>query len=200
MVKQQNRPITSEPPDLEGFDDHPNRLLKESKSDNDHVCLALPQPSAGPADSALVVTASHSVDEVINWWDRSAGGQGKLGIISIGDAMRSITTPTSPGSTIGSVSFAVIPSPLALDDLGYAVDDHLAILTDGGPPVRVCFRALDSLLEHTHQVRVLRFIAGIMARCHTADVTAHYHLTPAMHDDKVVSLLESLFPEQFPVT
>lgn len=196
MVDHQNSPRTNEPPDSEGNSDLPNQLLQESEIDNEWICPSLQQPAAGPFDSVLIVTSSHSVDDVINWSDRYTGEQGKLGIISVGDSVRSTTAAATPSGAVGSASFTVIPSPRSLDALGVAIDDHLKALTGNGAPVTVCFEALDSLLEHTHQVRVLRFIGGTMERCHNANVTAHYHVNPAKHDARIVDHLESLFQHQ----
>lgn len=189
---------TRKTPYLDPFRDDSNTLIDEhveTKSENNPLCSTLLEHSRG---NALVVTAANTVDGVMTQWQaHHPNPHARLGIISIGDSLRSTAAATPTAGSLGQASFTVIPSPLALDDLGHAIQHHLTAL-HAGPPLTVCFDALDELLEHTNDVRVLRFLAGVMTHCQTATATAHYHIIPAHHSTETIRHVEAMFGREHP--
>jgi len=87
-----------------------------------------------------------------------------------------------------------VSDPSDLPRLGMAasgaVDD-----CDPAGRIRICVDSLTAMLQYADRGRVFRFVQVLQDRLNQSSAVAHYHLTPAAHDERTVETLRQLFDE-----
>lgn len=146
--------------------------------------------------------------------NRPRGGETRLGLLSIGDVLRSTsegratdssTGPTGTDTNTGTVgpSFAgpiavdTIDDPRDLSAIGLSISrfcEHW-VSNDGIERITVCFRSLDTAISYTSPKKVFQFAHVLTNRLSSVGATAHFHFDPTTHDDRIVATFGSIFDE-----
>lgn len=170
-------------------------------------------PTGPTAVNLLCVSASVTVDEWIALVS-CLDGVGAAGMVSIGDGVRSTaanstaagsasgpttagspTTAPSTGATNagGRLAFTTVGDAGDLASVGLAVEAFVDDWRGNGARTVVCLDALPAFLERREEVRVLRFVAALLAQLEYDGVAAHAVLVPDAVDGWTRSALASLF-------
>lgn len=162
------------------------------------VCFNLLSSDSDGAPAVLGVTFA-AADHWLKRWN-SARPPASLGVVSMGDAMRSndpstgnIDWSTPPGSPVVS---SVRPGDLT--GLGITVNQYLAAWRNqswgqGSTGLRVCFDSLTTLLQYNDIETVFRFLNVLIAHLREVEAGAHFHLDPGAHDAQTLATLTGVF-------
>lgn len=181
------------------LDDGTSVLVLGSPLDDadEETCHDLLAPDDPSRENVLSITFTQSPDDRLDAW-RSHNGPGlpsKLGIVSVGDATRSVagTASATPRTVSPGVSIATVPDPSNLTGLGITVSEYLSKWADNGNRTVVCFHSLSALLQFAPMERAFRFLHVLTGRVSAAGGIAHFHMDPQAHDESVVDTLVPLF-------
>ncbi len=166
-----------------------------SKTDSD-VCRHLLKTDDDEERNLLSVqfTGSVTADGLTPMNARPAGRPDRMGIISVGDQLRSATQDATPDAKpTGPLSMETIADPRDLTRLGNTVSNYLSAWENNENRTVVCFDSLSSLLHHTDRERVFRFLHVFTGRLQARQASAHFHLDPTAHDRQTVESLVHLF-------
>lgn len=124
----------------------------------------------------------------------SAGTPSKLGLISVGDVLRSASADTS-GETNFNAPIAVdtVDDPGDLASIGLAVSRFCEHWATGDEQFTVCVRSLDAALRHSSPKAVFRFLHILVDRLSSVDAHAHVHFDPSAFDDRTVATFRTIF-------
>ncbi|MCU4741138.1 DUF7504 family protein [Natronoglomus mannanivorans] len=143
--------------------------------------------------------------------DRTRGGEtpAKLGLLSIGDVLRSASSDagssqsyTGPARNTGPdfggpIAIDAVDDPQDLASIGLSISrfcEHWAA-DDGVERITVCFRSLDTALGYTSPKTVFQFVHVLTSRLSSVGATAHFHFDPTTYDDRIVATFGSIFDE-----
>lgn len=178
-------------------------MLHEAVGDASNVLLLAPDGAAerdacrslmavpDPAEQHVLGAVTGSVDRFLDRWRDADEPPARVEVVAFGEATRSGAVPST------AVSVDTVPMS-DLTGAGIQLNEHI----DRCPPAReagdaarsvFCFDSLTPLVEYVGLERTFRFLHVLTRRLAAADVLAHYHLTPAAHDDRTVAALKSLF-------
>lgn len=107
---------------------------------------------------------------------------GDVGVITVGDASGAVEDD--------SVRTESVSTPSDLTGLGIKIGQFLSTWE---PPIHICFESLTSMLQYVDYQTAYQFLHSVTGQIHAADATAHFHIDPDAHEDKVVAGITSLF-------
>lgn len=172
-----------------------NALFQTSAHDacDDAACAELLGVETPDAVDVLVVTFTRSTGERLSHWKRHADAPpANLGLVSVdvggsngGDRARS-----------GGPSVRHVSDPSDLTGVGIAIAEFLSAWADSGNRTVVCVDSVTALLQYVETNRAFQFLNEITSKLEGAGASAHFHITPAAHDEQVLSVLSSLFDDR----
>jgi len=144
-------------------------------------------PDDTSAVDLLAVDYRRPPDQYLDELRRFAGGPpDRCGIICVGETTRS---SGDGGMSPGAV--ACVDDPMDLTGVGLKMGRYLE--THGRAETVVSFDSVTVLLQYVDTRRAFRFLHAIGNRVRAVDATAHYHVDPNAHEDRMLATLSSLF-------
>lgn len=189
-----------EPTTPDAIDPPANVLLVHTGCDEPDACQHL--RDSGEETAELRVTFSNDPT------NRTRGDEtpAKLGLISIGDILRSASAESEAetGPTAGTgpdfggpVAVDTVDDPRDLSAIGLSISyfcEHWAS-NDEIDRITVCFRSLDTAISYTSPKSVFQFAHILANRLSSVGATAHFHFDPTTYDDRIVATFGSIFDE-----
>ena len=144
-------------------------------------------PDETSAVDLLAVDYRRPPDRYLDELHRVAGGPpNRCSIICVGETTRS----SGDGGT-SPAAVACVDDPMDLTGVGLKMGRYLE--TRGCAKTVVSFDSVTVLLQYVDTRRAFRFLHAIGNRVRAVDATAHYHVDPNAHDDRMLATLSSLF-------
>ena len=135
----------------------------------------------------LAVDYRRPPDQYLDELRRFADGPpDRCGIVCVGETTRS----SGDGGT-SSGAIACVDDPMDLTGVGLKMGRYLE--THGRTETIVSFDSVTVLLQYVDTRRAFRFLHAIGNRVRAVEATAHYHVDPNAHEDRMLATLSSLF-------
>ena len=123
-----------------------------------------------------------------------AGNPSKMGLISVGDVIRSASADTDREPNFTSpIAVETVDDPRDLASIGLAVSRFCEHWATDDEQFTVCFRSLDAALRHSSPNAVFRFMHILVDRLSSVDAHAHVHFDPSAFDDRTVATFRTIF-------
>lgn len=152
-----------------------------------------------PDETALLsVTLAEGPDERLAVWRDHVSSElpAKAVFVTAGDQIRSAAAADG-GSAVtgpnGEVRIEAVSSPADLTGLGMKIGEVLEGFAGGDERIVFCFHSLTTLLQYVDLQKAFRFLHVVTGRLTTVNAMAHFHLDPAVHDDRQRDTLATLF-------
>jgi hypothetical protein len=170
-------------------------LLASDQHHGDEACASLLSVAAPENAKYLSVTLDGTPDDRLDAWRADVGElPDETGIISVGETTRSAAVSAgSSGPGPSAVSIDTVADPSDLTGLAMAIGAYLDAWAETDRTPVVCFDSITSLLFHTDEERVFRFLHSTAGRLRDLGAVAHYHLDPAAFDEATVNMFSALF-------
>ncbi|RBI62437.1 hypothetical protein DMJ13_11270 [halophilic archaeon] len=146
--------------------------------------------------NVLIISYVRSADEwTRSWLDHAGEHPANLGIVQVGETMRSVARSQASSSTAPTPNvLATVGNPSNLTELGITISEYLTDWDDNPYETSICFDSLTALLQYTDSVRTaFRFLHTLVGRVQTAHARACYKIIPQAHDQQTVATLRGLF-------
>ncbi len=118
----------------------------------------------------------------------------KMGVISIGDVLRSASAADGPDFS-GPIAVDAIEDPADLTAIGLSVSRFCERWATSGERIVVCFHSLNALLRHVRPDRAFRFVHTLAGRFDNVNALAYVHWNVRGEDERLVSTFTSIFDE-----
>ncbi|WP_435334581.1 DUF7504 family protein [Haloarchaeobius sp. TZWWS8] len=142
----------------------------------------------------LVVTFAKDVTDSLDLGALSSGRQpAKRGVITVGETMRTVTTGDPDFSE--PIVETAITDPSDLQGLGRRISQFCQVWRGAGYELSVCFDSLTALLEANDPEIVFQFCHVLAGRLRSAGATAHFHLDPNAHGQRLQLTFEQIFDQ-----
>lgn len=193
------RATTNGGPD--GEHDAENVLVLAASMDatTDEYCAGrLTSPPGTASPNALLVTLDGAPDRRLDAVARGGAGQtGEVGVVCCDGSRSAAASPGAqddhgPGFGFGPW-IATVPSPGDLTGLGVRVGQALSAWADDDEPVELCFHSLTTLLQYVDERTAFRFCHALTRHLDASGASSHFHLDPAVVDERTLATLSSLF-------
>jgi len=138
---------------------------------------------AGDASETSVLWVSYTrsaTGYLADWRDGAEAPPAEMALLVPGEQRG----PSPDGVTVETVG-----SPSDLTGLGIAIRRHLE---EWEPPITVCFDSLTSLLQYVDLETAFEFLHVLSGQLYAAGAVAHFHLDPSAHEERTVTMLETL--------
>lgn len=169
-------------------------LLDGEDGISDEVCSSLLSLNSGHNRALLSITFDDTPDERLGTWRAHNGDlPAEIGVIAMGETTRSAVDTASQGPDSQSITVDAISGASDLTGLAIAIGNYLDEWASSPVSPVVCFDSITSLLFHTDESRVFRFVHTTTARLQAVGAVAHYHLNPKAFDDSTVNTFSGLF-------
>lgn len=170
-------------------------LLASDQQPEGKVCSSLLSVASPENTKYLCLSLDGTPDDRIDAWRANVGQlPDETGIIAVGETTRSAAASSgSAGPDASPVSIDTVADPSDLTGLAMAVGAYLDAWSDTDRTPVVCFDSITSLLFHTDEERVFRFLHATAGRLRDLGAVAHYHLDPAAFDEATVNKFSALF-------
>ncbi|WP_440766788.1 DUF7504 family protein [Natronorubrum sp. DTA7] len=161
-----------------------------------NVLLVHPAHSESDACAELRHEHDHTAELRVTFGDDqptepdSNDVDGTLGLLQVGDLLHS--TDADPDFT-DTVVVDSVCDPTDLSEIGVAVSRFCKHWTDSDAQITVCFDSLDAVLCGSSPNHAFQFAHVLTNRLASVDASAHFHLDPTRHEDRVVSTFGTIF-------
>lgn len=188
--------MRSSPPLTDRLEDPTSILVctPTREESDDRACIDLLTPTDPRDENVLSITVSATPDERLALWQRHVGTTlpKRAAIVDAGSPAvaddQLAASDEYPSITVDILSDR--PNP---HELSAAIGQYLGAWETTPERTLVCLHSLTPLLETLDLSAVRQLISALNTRFATADVSAHYHLDPNAHDDRVIAELRPLF-------
>jgi hypothetical protein len=182
-------------------------LVESSSTDPERAatCADLLHCHPDDRENLLWVTYTRGPDEKLASWRRHADATpANLGVVSVGDTMRSAAATSAAMSGPEAAESAdtngsrppnpveAVESPGDLTGLGITVGRYFEAW-GSEHPTSLCFDSITAMLQYTEFETAYRFLHVLTGRITAAGAVGHFHVDPAAHDDRTVESLKTLF-------
>lgn len=182
-------------------------LVESDESDSGRAPTCTDLLHCHPADreNLLWVTYARGPDEKLQSWRRHTDATpGNLGVVSVGDTMRSAAAASAAVSDPAlSESFDVgsggspnpveaVENPSDLTGVGIAVGRYVQAW-GGERPTTLCFDSITAMLQYVEFQTAYRFLHVLTGRIAAAGGVGHFHVDPVAHDEQTLASLKTLF-------
>lgn len=169
-------------------------LLASDQHHESEACTSL-LAAAAPGDTQyLCVTVDDTPDDRLDEWRANIGElPAETGIIAVGEQTRTAAAASDAGPGTTPVTIDTLADPSDLTGLAMAIGAYLDAWGDISRTPVVCFDSITSLLFHSDEERVFRFLHATTGRLRNLGAVAHYHLDPGAFDEATVNMFSSLF-------
>ncbi|WP_224270372.1 DUF7504 family protein [Haloprofundus salinisoli] len=165
--------------------------LGEGESD---TCIELLHPD-DVDKNALWVSYTKSPDaQLRRWRTHSEHPPASVGVVSVGDSMRSVSAPAPAGAGDQELNAGVetVANPNDLTGLGISITEHLSRWEDNGNRTVVCVDSLTAMLQYVELQTAYEFLHVLTGRLYATGAVAHFHMDPGAHDEQTVESIVSL--------
>ncbi len=167
--------------------------LGEGESD---ACIDLLHPD-DVEKNALWVSYTKSPDaQLRRWRNHSESRPANVGVVSVGDSMRSVSAGNPQSANHGSdgldPSIETVTNPNDLTGLGISITEQLTRWHSNDARTVVCVDSLTAMLQYVDRQTAYEFLHVLTGRLYAADAVAHFHMDPGAHDDRTVESIASL--------
>lgn len=148
-----------------------------------------------PSETGLVIVSlvQSPASRLSIWEEAATGWPAETVVVTVADDVE----PASREPPGADVDVRTVSDPANLTRLGVTLTECLAAV-DGTRPV-LCFHSLSILLQYADLKQVFRFLSVLMNHLDAAGASAHFHLRPAVHDERTVATLRHLFDDEIRV-
>lgn len=161
-------------------------------TDEDRFCADLLCSDETTSENMLWVSYTKPPDtQLRRWREHGHGHPANLGIVSVGESMRS-TAASSGGSSFSSGPIEAVANPNDLTGLGIRVNEYLHRWEENDDQTRVCFDSLTAMLQYVEIETAYEFLHILTGRLYGTNAVAHFHMDPGAHDDQTVERIASL--------
>lgn len=169
-------------------------MLAAGRHPADDVCSELLSVATAADTQFLSVTVDDTPDERLDVWRTYLGElPAETGVIAVGEPTRSIAASASQGPGTTPVNVDSVSDPADLTGLAIAISAYLDAWNDRDGTPAVCFHTVTSLLYHTDEARVFRFLHSTTGRLRDVGAVAHFHLDPEAFDESTINSFSALF-------
>lgn len=193
------RATTNDEPDGEHGVENVLVLAASMDGTTEEYCAErLSSPPGTASTNALLVTLDgvpdRRIDAVLR---RGTGHSGEVGVVCC-DRSRSAAASSGaqdghgPGFGFGPW-VATVSSPGDLTGLGVRIGQALSAWADDDEPVELCFHSLTTLLQYADERAAFRFCHALTRHLAASGASSHFHLDPAVVDERTLATLSSLF-------
>lgn len=189
--------MTGEEKTLETVFDEASSILLLAPSlgeGESETCIELLHPDDSDKN-ALWVSYTKSPDaQLRRWRTHSDHAPANVGVVSVGDSMRSVDATTPQGGAAQDLDAGVktVTNPNDLTGLGITITEHLSRWQDNGNRTVVCVDSLTAMLQYVELQTAYEFLHVLTGRLYASDAVAHLHMDPSAHDDQTVESIASL--------
>lgn len=186
----------SSPKRPQPFEDAPNCLLLDAADAGRDRCAELISGHDLASLHLIGVTFTDSPDRwVADLRGRLPRLPASIDLVCVGERARAATAAeTVPAPGAGeALAVHAVESPGNLTDLGVTLTRCLDDAADGPTHTTVCFDSVSVLLQHVDVRPAFRFLHTLLPKVAHVEATAHYHLTPALHDAQTANTIKTLF-------
>jgi hypothetical protein len=195
------------PPIQDTLGDAAAVLVESSSTDPERAttCADLLHTRSADSENLLWVTYTRGPDEKLaSWRQHSDAGPANLGVVSVGDTMRSAAAASAAVSGSGPSELSdargsgppnpveAVENPSDLTGLGITVSRYFEAW-GSDQPTSLCFDSITAMLQYTEFETAYRFLHVLTGRLSAAGAVGHFHIDPAAHDDRTVESLKTLF-------
>lgn len=175
-------------------------LAPSMSADEDECCTSLLETPDATDGNVLWVSYTKSPDGQLRRWRAHGHGRpGNLGVVTVGDSVRSTTAQSGSGSSSGPSSpsgpsgpIETVANPNDLTGLGIRLNNYLRRWDGNGRETTICFDSLTAMLQYIDTDTAYEFLHILSGRVHAADARIHFHMDPGAHDDRTVERVVSL--------
>jgi DNA-binding transcriptional ArsR family regulator len=147
-------------------------------------------PDDGPTD-LLAVTHEQSQQFLHAWRDRIDRRPRNVGVVSVGEQMRSTASASVPQRTNRPVLRGV-PDPTDVEEMRETATQFLDAWSAGGRTVAYV-DSVTALVDELGVERAVEFVETVQRTLDRHDASGYFCLTPAVHDRSVVREIAALF-------
>lgn len=197
----------SHPPIQDSLGDANTVLVESSSTDPERATTCADCLHSHPTDreNLLWVTYTRGPDEKLSSWRRhSDATPANVGVVSVGDTMRSAAAASAAvsGSTMPDAAdprgggqpnpVEAVENPSDLTGLGIAVSRYFGAW-GADHPTSLCFDSITAMLQYVEFETAYRFLHVLTGRVTAAGAVGHFHVDPAAHDEQTMESLKTLF-------
>jgi predicted transcriptional regulator len=173
------------------IDCDPHKLILRRTSDDDsRFDVLLDLLTEDPTD-AVAVTYRQSERFLHEWRERVDRPPRNVGVVSVGEQMRSSTAASAP-LPADRTPLCGVADPTDTDEIRAAVTNYLDGWPAGGDSV-VYFDSLTDLLARVDSSVATEFLESLLRALDARDAVGYFCLRPAVHERRVVREVSSLF-------
>ncbi|UPV74433.1 helix-turn-helix domain-containing protein [Halorussus limi] len=172
-------------------DGDPHTLVQRRTSDENSRFDVLFDLLTETPTETVAVTYRQSERFLHEWRDRVDRPPRNVGVVSVGEQMRSSAATSAPLSA-DRTPLRGVADPTDTDELRDAVTGYIDAWPDEGRTV-VYFDSLTDLLGHLDAASAAAFLPEFLRALDARDAVGYFCLRPAAHDRRVVRQVASLF-------
>ncbi|UPW00464.1 hypothetical protein M0R88_18425 [Halorussus gelatinilyticus] len=173
------------------IDCDPHKLILRRTTDDDSRFDVLLDLLTEDLTDAVAVTYRRSERFLHEWRERVDQPPQNVGVVSVGEQMRSSTAASAP-LPADRTPLCGVADPTDTDEIRAAVTNYLDGWTTGGDEV-VYFDSLTDLLAHGDAATVTDFLREFLRGLDARGAVGHFCLRPGAHERRVVREVASLF-------
>lgn len=170
-------------------------LANAMDGDEDYCGERVSSPHGTVSPNALLVSLDDRPERRFEVVVRRGVGQpANVAIVSCDETRSATVTQSSldPGSGSG-LWIATVSSPGDLTGLGVRIEQALSAWADHAEPIELCIHSLTTLLQYSDEQAVFRFCHALSCHLDAIGANSHFHLDPAVVDERTVITFSGLF-------